>query len=148
MHSTRNRPKKEIAMKIQLAILAVVLLAGCARDNGQEDASRGDAVPTPTGQTAPAAAAAMGAPADAQASPDASVAVEAMGMGTITAIDAAAGKVTIEHGPIDSLHWPAMTMAFNASPEVLGSIKEGDRVHFEFTQQGRTGTISKLARVN
>ena len=96
----------------------------------------------------PAAAAAMGAPADAQASPDASAVVEAVGKGTVTAIDPAAGKVTIEHGPIESLHWPAMTMAFDASPEVLGSFKEGDSVHFEFTQQGRTSTISKLEPVN
>ena len=135
-------------MKIRIAILAAVLLAGCSRDNAPADASRGDAAPAPAAETRSTAAAALGAPSNAQASPDASVAVEAFGMGTVTAINAATGKVTIDHGPIDALHWPAMTMAFDASPAVLGSVREGDRVRFEFTQQGRTGTISKLEPVN
>jgi len=135
-------------MNVQIAMIAAVLLAGCSRDSAPADASRGATAPTPAGEMTPAAAAAMGAPADAQASPDASAVVEAVGKGTVTAIDPAAGKVTIEHGPIESLHWPAMTMAFDASPEVLGSFKEGDSVHFEFTQQGRTSTISKLEPVN
>ena len=34
------------------------------------------------------------------------------GSGTVTRVDQAAGRVTISHGPIQSLKWPAMTMAF------------------------------------
>ncbi len=141
-------------MKIQIVILAAVLLAGCSRETVPADAARGNAPSAPAAGIAPAAditpaaAVAMSAPAGAQASPEASVAVEAKGVGTITAIDVAAGKVTIDHGPIKSLHWPAMTMGFDASPTLLGSLKQGDKVHFEFTQQGRSGTITEIASGN
>ena len=41
------------------------------------------------------------------------------GSGVVTAIDAKAGTVTLHHGPIAKLSWPAMTMAFKASPPSL-----------------------------
>ena len=47
----------------------------------------------------------MAMPADA-------VAKTAKGTGTVTAIDKAAGTITLEHGPIAEANWPAMTMAF------------------------------------
>lgn len=56
------------------------------------------------------------------------------GTGEITAI--ADGRVTIDHGPIAEIGWPAMTMAF-AAPSV-GSIEDvsaGDHVRFEFRER-------------
>jgi len=41
------------------------------------------------------------------------------GTGVITAIDQKAGKVTIKHGPIPAVGWPAMTMTFQATPPTL-----------------------------
>ncbi|WP_235209969.1 copper-binding protein [Sphingobium sp. Ant17] len=38
------------------------------------------------------------------------------GVGVITAIDAKANKLTIQHGPIPAVGWPAMTVAFKANP--------------------------------
>ena len=32
--------------------------------------------------------------------------------GTVTAIDGEAGTITVEHGPVAAIDWPAMTMAF------------------------------------
>lgn len=80
----------------------------------------------------------------AAAGADASAKAEAKGMGVVKSIDAAGGKVTIAHEPIASLSWPAMTMAFNASPDLLAAVKEGDRVHFEFSQGEDGSTLSVL----
>src|SRR3546814_13799072 len=38
----------------------------------------------------------------------------ANGKGTVTAVDAAAGTVTIDHGPILAVGWPAMARTFKA----------------------------------
>ena len=54
--------------------------------------------------------------------------------GVVTAIDNDAGTVTIDHGPVASLGWPAMDMGFAASEEQRASVAEGDRVGFT-TQQ-------------
>jgi len=48
-----------------------------------------------------------------------------------------ADSVTISHGPVLALNWPAMTMGFRrATPKAFADIKAGDSVHFEFKQQG------------
>lgn len=51
-------------------------------------------------------------------------------MGQIKSVDAKAGTVTIHHGPIAALGWPAMTMTFKATPEVLQAAKAGQTVKF------------------
>lgn len=54
------------------------------------------------------------------------------GQGTVTRVDAKAGKLGLKHGPIQSLNWPAMTMDFAvADPALLKSIRKGQAVHFE-----------------
>lgn len=71
----------------------------------------------------------------------------ASGTGTIKAIDAASGKVTLNHGPVTELQWPAMTMGFNARGGMLGDLKVGDRVAFEFVWNGKTGDIRSIKKV-
>jgi Cu(I)/Ag(I) efflux system membrane fusion protein len=62
--------------------------------------------------------------------------VSHQGEGTIDAVDAAAGTVTLTHGPIASLKWPAMTMDFNlANPALVQKIKPGSHVAFEFVER-------------
>lgn len=39
-----------------------------------------------------------------------------------------------------------MTMAFNASPDLLSAVKEGDKVQFEFSQNAGTSTLSALVK--
>jgi len=54
------------------------------------------------------------------------------GAGTVTALDPKAGTVELEHGPMPSLGWPAMTMEFGvADKALLQGLKPGDRVEFQ-----------------
>jgi Cu(I)/Ag(I) efflux system membrane fusion protein len=56
--------------------------------------------------------------------------------GTIKAIDAKAGRLSIAHGPIASLNWPAMTMDFKPANEaLLGPLKPGMAIIFEFVER-------------
>ena len=56
--------------------------------------------------------------------------------GTLDAIDQAAGSVTITHGPVASLNWPAMTMDFQlAHRGLLGALKPGASVAFDFVER-------------
>jgi Cu(I)/Ag(I) efflux system protein CusF len=64
------------------------------------------------------------------------------GIGTVTKLDPASGKVTIAHGPIQTLNWPAMTMTFAVKDKaLLGRLSSGKKVEFEFVQQGRDYVI-------
>jgi Cu(I)/Ag(I) efflux system membrane fusion protein len=59
------------------------------------------------------------------------------GQGKVSAVNAAAGTVALEHGPIASLNWPAMTMEFKAKDKsLLQGLKPGQAVEFELSQQG------------
>ncbi|KTE16852.1 copper-binding protein [Sphingopyxis sp. H115] len=66
------------------------------------------------------------------------------GTATVTAVDSTKGQVTLDHGAIAELEWPAMTMGFAAKPELLKGIKVGDKVAFELDWDGKAGTITKL----
>lgn len=159
-------------MKIQIALLGIALLAACTPEGGATQEATATA--PAASSTAPAqpeqSAADMGmSEADHAAmaqsaegmgmSPEAHQAMsasttgdsadakaEAIGAGVVKAIDASSGKVTIAHEPIESLQWPAMTMAFNASPDLLSTVKEGDNVRFEFSQNAGASTLSTLQK--
>ena len=46
-------------------------------------------------------------------------------------------EVMLEHAPVASLNWPAMTMGFKlANPALLGTLKPGAAVDFEFVERG------------
>lgn len=68
------------------------------------------------------------------------------GTGTVTAIDKAAGKITLAHGPIPEVGWPAMTMAFTAKPALLEKVAVGDKVAFEVTVTGSAGEVTAIAK--
>jgi Cu/Ag efflux protein CusF len=52
--------------------------------------------------------------------------------GTVEKVDTAAGKITLDHGPIPNLNMDAMTMVFRAqNPTLLQGVKEGDKVKFQ-----------------
>jgi Cu(I)/Ag(I) efflux system protein CusF len=58
--------------------------------------------------------------------------------GTVKKIDRAAGRVTLAHGPVASLKWPAMTMGFAVKDKALfGKLAPEKKIEFEFVQQGR-----------
>lgn len=67
------------------------------------------------------------------------------GSGIPTKVDAAAGKVTIDHGPIATIGWPAMSMTFTVKDKsALAHVHEGSKVEFEFVQQGKDYVITKI----
>jgi Cu(I)/Ag(I) efflux system membrane fusion protein len=54
------------------------------------------------------------------------------GRGKVNAVDAGKGFVELDHDPIPSLKWPAMTMGFAVENKAeLSGIKSGDAVDFE-----------------
>lgn len=59
--------------------------------------------------------------------------------GTIKAIDTTKHTVTIAHGAVPAVQWPAMSMAFNATSQQLAGLKAVDQVAFEFRAQGIAG---------
>lgn len=66
--------------------------------------------------------------------------------GTVKAIDSEHGKVTLAHGAVAALKWPAMTMGFSATGEQLDGLKVGDKVDFDFRMQGGAATIVGIRR--
>jgi Cu(I)/Ag(I) efflux system protein CusF len=92
-------------MKLMLAAIASLALSGVAYAQADHDMSKmpGMAMPAPAG---------------------------AQGAGVVKKIDPKAGSVTLQHGPIPALSWPAMTMAFKADPALLKAVKVGQQVTF------------------
>lgn len=77
-------------------------------------------------------------PAQADSSPAKSSAAAAghQAEGTVDSVDAKTGMVTISHGAVASLKWPAMTMEFKAANDaLLKSLKPGSAVAFEFVER-------------
>lgn len=67
-------------------------------------------------------------------------------VGTVTEIDTAKGMVTLDHGAITELQWPAMKMGFAIKPELLAGIKVGDHVNFEIDWDGKAGIVTSIAK--
>jgi Cu(I)/Ag(I) efflux system membrane fusion protein len=56
--------------------------------------------------------------------------------GTVDEVDAKAGTVSISHGAVPELKWPAMTMEFKlANESLLKGLKPGNTVAFEFVER-------------
>ena len=68
------------------------------------------------------------------------------GSGTVTKIDAASGEVTLQHGPVTELGWPAMTMTFSGKRGTMDGLKVGDKVDFTFDWDSKTGRLTSIAK--
>lgn len=80
------------------------------------------------GKTAAAPAATASAPALKAAGHQAE--------GTIDSIDLKDGTITLNHGPVASLKWPAMTMEFKAAnASLLKDLKPGVKIAVEFVER-------------
>lgn len=112
-------------MKKFVSILAFAALAGCSSPSDKTAAM-------PTGMD-------MSAPATKPA-------VTGTGSGTIQSVDATAHTVTIAHGPIAALKWPAMTMTFKTSGVDLATFKQGDQVNFDVQSADAGPTVTKIVR--
>lgn len=62
--------------------------------------------------------------------------------GVVKKMDAAKGTVTISHGAVKDLKWPAMTMTFRVKDKsLLEQLKVDKKVDFTFVQQGNDYVI-------
>lgn len=132
--------------RIVLSAAALTLatgLAACSQKPTAEAEKSATVAAEATAPPAPAAAASGSDMAGMAMSGDAKM---AKGAGTVTAVDAAAGTVTIDHAPIPEAGWPAMKMAFKASPDIAKQVKAGDKVAFDLKLQGGSGEIIALQK--
>ena len=64
---------------------------------------------------------------------------------TVTKIDRKAGTVTLAHGPIPALKWPAMTMAFKVKDKQLfEKLAVGRKVHAKLVQDGKDYAVTAV----
>lgn len=67
------------------------------------------------------------------------------GAGKVTAISG--DRITISHGPIEEIGWPAMAMTFRAgSPDMIEILRVGDPVSFAFRQDGGDYRLTSIAK--
>jgi Cu(I)/Ag(I) efflux system protein CusF len=72
-------------------------------------------------------------------------AAASMTEGEVRKVDKEAGRVTLRHGPIDSLGMPAMTMVFRvADPKMLDQVKEGEKVRFSAERLNGAITLTRI----
>ncbi|GIK49851.1 MAG: hypothetical protein BroJett013_25480 [Alphaproteobacteria bacterium] len=108
-----------------LAFAAVLLTAACTPPAGEQAQT--------AEQTQPAASAAQSGPVRAA--------------GTVTAVDAAAGTISIDHEAIAAISWPAMEMQFTAEdPAILQGIAVGDRVAFDLKSAAEPQTVVRVTK--
>ncbi|MEB0013224.1 copper-binding protein [Glaciimonas sp. Gout2] len=56
--------------------------------------------------------------------------------GTVKAVDPTKGTVTLVHGPVKSLNWPAMTMTFSVKDKMFfDKLSVDKKVTIDFTKQ-------------
>ena len=73
-------------------------------------------------------------------------AMTASGTGTVAAVNSARRKVTLDHGPIAEIKWPAMKMEFTTAPSVeLSKVKVGDKVRFTIRGSGSSYTVQSIS---
>jgi Cu(I)/Ag(I) efflux system membrane fusion protein len=90
------------------------------------------AEPAASGGVAASAPARSPAPAPAAAP----AAVGHRAEGTVEGVDLKAGTLSLNHGPVPTLKWPAMTMEFKAAnAALLKGLKPGQALRFEFVER-------------
>jgi len=73
---------------------------------------------------------------------------QATGRGTVTSVDGVHRLVSIRHGAIPALGWPAMTMTFEVrQPAMLRGLRKGLRVEFAVTarKEGKGYILERIA---
>ena len=65
--------------------------------------------------------------------------------GVVKKVDAAANKVTIAHGPVPTLKWPAMTMTFAVKDKgLMSQLPAGKNVQVTFKKEGNDFVITSV----
>ncbi len=71
-------------------------------------------------------------------------AASASASGEVRRVDAANGRITIKHGEIKALELPAMTLVYQADPQLLASVKPGDKINFTASRQGTSYVVTEI----
>ena len=109
------------------------IVASCGGSGTAPDATKADSSPAPM--------------ASMPEAPGGTLATKTgKGTGTVTAIDAASSKISLDHGPIPELGWPPMKMAFTAGPAVTGQTTVGDKVEFEVLSSGMESEVTSIVK--
>ena len=127
----------EMKIYTPLMLVASLALAACGQpdDRGTQTAESDAAAQSNSMSSAPGAGTQSVQPAGE---------VHA-GNGDITELSN--DSVTISHGPVESIGWPAMTMTFRASsPNLLQGLNVGDPVDFKFQQAGEQYVLTSITR--
>lgn len=66
--------------------------------------------------------------------------------GTVNAIDAEAGTITIAHGPVPAIGWPSMIMPFDADAKTLAGLAAGDEISFEFSTGPEGSVVTSITK--
>ena len=65
--------------------------------------------------------------------------------GEVRKVDKEAKKLTIRHGPIESLGMPPMTMVFQVKdPAMLDKVTAGDKIRFAADKDGGAFTVTHI----
>lgn len=65
--------------------------------------------------------------------------------GVVKAVDSSKGTVTLAHGPVKSLKWPAMTMNFAVKDKTLfDNLTVGKKVKVEFIKQDTDYIVTSI----
>jgi len=65
--------------------------------------------------------------------------------GVVKKVDIAKGEVTLAHGPVKDLKWPAMTMGFAVKDKALfDKLVVDKKVDFEFVQEGSSHVVTSV----
>lgn len=68
--------------------------------------------------------------------------------GVVRKVDKAAGELVIQHGQLDSIGMPPMTMAFGVADKAwLNRLKAGDRIRFAAEMKGGNAIVSRYETV-
>lgn len=131
-------------MRAKLTALSILAMAGvlaaCSPKPASTEASAASsAAPAETPDMSPMAnMSGMAMDMDAGAK-------KGTGVGVITAIDKTANTVTIKHDAIPAVDWPAMTMAFKATPPaLLDGLKVGEKVKFYVSVKGSDAEVTAV----
>lgn len=71
---------------------------------------------------------------------------EASARGEVRRLDLTKGTVTIKHGAISDLNLPAMTLVYEAAPELLQGIEPGDQVRFKVRHENNKYEVIELKK--
>ena len=58
----------------------------------------------------------------------------------------AQGTITVDHGPVPAIEWPAMTMAFEADEQLRSEVSVGEGIAFEFRTGSEGSVITSITK--